>query len=66
MKITDRVKTVPGVLSAYWNSHLNNLTVYYSDSVPLDSVKICVTAMVADLGLARAVERFIFISQIEG
>ncbi len=61
MKITDRVKKVPGVESVYWNSHLNQLTVYYSPFEVRDAVKIGVVAQVADFDI-NAVDRFVFIS----
>ena len=61
MKLTDRIKAVPGVESAFWNSHFNQLTVYYDSSVPKESVKACVVASVADFDI-NAVDRFIFIS----
>jgi len=61
MKITKRVKKVPGVVSAYWNSHLNQLTIYYDSAVPKDSIKAGVVAEVADFDI-NAVEKFVFIS----
>ena len=62
MKITDRVKRISGVESAYWNSNQNQLTIYYSGSVPKENIKAQVVAEVRDVGLVNAVDKFVFIS----
>lgn len=59
MKIQDRIKCLPDVEDAYWDSYQNRLSVYYSGS--FDKVRILVADAIAKAGLLRAVDEITFI-----
>ncbi len=60
MKIQDRIKALPSVEDAHWDSHQNRLVVYYSGS--LNTVRILVADALAKAGLLRAIDKITFIS----
>ncbi len=62
MKITDRIKKIEGVESAYWDSPRNRLVVYYYASIALAIIKIKVAGAINDAFLHRAVEEITLIS----
>ncbi len=62
MKITDRVKSIEGVESAYWDNLRNRLVIYYLASIALDTIKIKVAGAINDAFLHRAVEEITLIS----
>ena len=62
MKLTDRIKRIDGVQSAYWDSLRNRLVVYYYAQMTLDTIKIRVSGAINDAFLHRAVEETTLIS----
>lgn len=61
MKITDRIKRIEGVESAYWDNQRNRLVVYYHTPT-LDTIKIKVAGAIDDAFLHNAVEETTLIS----
>ena len=39
MNIVDRINKISGVEETHWDSAQNRLVVYYSDSIPVDTMK---------------------------
>jgi len=60
MKIQDRIKSLPDIEDAHWDSLNNSLVVYYSGS--LDRVKILVCGAIADAEVREAIDTITFIS----
>ena len=63
MKIQDRIKAISGVTDARWDSEHTRLVVYYSDSIPPDTMKIRVSGAIGEAHLQEAVEDITFISE---
>lgn len=63
VKITDRIKRIEGVESAYWDNQRNRLVVYYhTPIIALDTIKIKVAGAIDDAFLHNAVEETTLIS----
>jgi len=62
MKIQDRIKKINGVNAVYWNANSNKLTIYYH-SLTANELKIRVASAIGDVGLQRAIENIVLISE---
>ena len=61
MKITERIKALPGVEDCYWNASENRLSVYYFHTETLNAIQVKVSGALADGGVREAVDTITFI-----
>ena len=62
MKITDRVKKIESVESAYWDSQRSRLVIYYHPPTALGVTKIKVAGAINDAFLHNAIDEITLIS----
>lgn len=63
MKIQDRINAIDGVVGAHWAGGQNKLTVYYSNAIPKDTIKIRVAGAIGEAHLQEAIEDITLISE---
>jgi len=62
MNIVDRINKISGVEETHWDSAQNRLVVYYSDSIPVDTMKIRIAGALHDAELQDSIDTTTLIS----